>query len=110
MIWFVVLTASIGIFPERVHAQLQIEKWGIKSGYNLSFFAEEVNVQPRHRFNIGLSHRTRLLPHFYFVPELIFQARGAKSEEFSNDIFITNNILSLDTPALFRYTFARDHG
>jgi len=97
-------------FSQHTYAQSKLDGLGIKSGYNLSFFANNPDDLPRHRFNLGFSYRLKLLNKFYFVPELLFHARGARSSGLPFNIVIKNNILSLDTPFLFRYTFARKQG
>jgi len=87
----------------------KLEGWGFKSGLNVTYITKASGDDPRTRFNLGVSYRVPLLSHLNFVPELLFQARGTKIEGRLRIPPIDWNILSLDTPALFRYTFARKH-
>lgn len=87
----------------------KLEGWGFKSGLNVTYITKASGDNPRKRFNLGVSYRVPLLSHLHFVPELLFQARGTEIEGSFQSPPIDWNILSLDTPALFRYTFARKH-
>jgi len=86
----------------------KLDGWGFKSGLNITFLSEFTGDQQRNRFNLGLSYRTPLVQSLYFVPELLFQSRGSEIDTFLLPP-ANLNILSLDTPALIRYTFARKH-
>ena len=112
IILYVLTMFSLLIKPVSAQAQLhtKLEGWGLKSGLNVTFISEASGDEARNRFNLGTSYRLKLVKSLYFAPELVFQARGAK---FSSGFLfppINLNIMSIDTPALFRYTFARKNG
>lgn len=106
----IILFGSIILLHVKADAQSLIDRMGFRSGLNVSHMGNIDLVKPRVRFNLGTYYRLPLNKRFYFVPELLFQARGSKVEPIGRRPTPNVNILSMDTPALVRYTFSRDNG
>ena len=107
IIVFIIIQLTLN---QKANGQGIIKQMGFKSGLNVSHMSNTDDDIPRVRFNLGAYYRMPISKRFYFVPELLFQARGAKIEPDFSEPAPNVNILSLDTPALIRYTFRSQNG